>query len=52
MVPWGSIPAELVICKSLGQALNPHPAVIGTRWNEELVLCEWFQLRKMCIISN
>ena len=36
-----SIPTGPVMFKSLGQALNPHnvhPAVMGTRWNENLVL--------------
>ena len=48
----------LVMCKSLGQALHPHcayvhPAVMGTRWNERTIPCEWLQLQKMrCILPR
>jgi hypothetical protein len=37
-----------IVDRSLGQALNPHvsghPAVFGTWWNENIILCEWHQL--------
>ena len=48
---WGSIPRVLVMCKSLGQALNPHrlcpPGSNGYQVERKLVLCEW---HKMCSI--
>ena len=52
---WGSIPAVLVICESLGQALNPHclwplsSNEIQFEWKS--VLCGWLQLqKKSCIL--
>ena len=51
MAEWSKA-LDLVMCKSLGQALyqhcaSVHPAVMGTRWNERTILCEWLQLQKM-----
>ena len=52
---WGSIPAVPVMCKSLGQALNPHrlcpPSSNGYQVERKLVLCEWLQLQKIALHS-
>ena len=41
---WVSIPAALVICESLGQALNPHrlcpPSSNGYHRERKVLLCE------------
>ena len=42
---FGSIPAALVMYKSLGQALNPHrlcpPSCDGHQVEQKLGLCDW-----------
>ena len=47
----GLIPTALVMCKSLGQALNPHclcqPNSNGYQVERKLILCEWLQLQKL-----
>ena len=47
---WGSIAATPVMCKGLGQALNPHhlwpPSSNEYHVERILVLCEWLQLQK------
>ena len=47
----GSIPVALVMCKSLGQALNPHhpctPSCNGYQVERKLTQCEWQQLQKI-----
>ena len=50
---WGSIPAAPVMCKSVGQALNPHcpPSSNGYQVERKLVLCEWLQLQKIVLHS-
>ena len=41
----------LIMCESLGQALNPHclppPSSYGYQVEQKFVLCEWLQLQKM-----
>ena len=51
---WGSIPVVLVMCTSVWQALNLRrlwpPSSNGYQVEQKLVVCEWFQLQKMCCI--
>ena len=54
---WGSILIVPVMCKSLGQTLNPdHPKVPSSNGYQvewQLVLCEWLQLQKIfCILPR
>ena len=48
--------ATLVMCKSLGAALNPHclcrPSRNGYLVERKLVLCEWLQLQKLAMHSS
>ena len=47
-------PGVLVMCQSLGQDLNLyhfHPAVMGTRWNENWYCVNFFSCRK-CTVSS
>ena len=52
---WGPMSAALIMCKSLGQALNPHcfypPSSNGYRVERKLVPCEWLQLQKIALLS-
>ena len=51
-----SSPTVLVMCKSIGQALNPHchspTSSNGYQMERKLVLCEWLQLQKMWLHSS
>ena len=52
---WGLIPTALILCKNLGQVLNPHrlctPNSIGYQVEWKLVLCDWLQLQKIALYS-
>ena len=47
-----SHPITVTVCWASFESCTAsfHRAVIGTRWNEKSVLCEWLQLLKMCCI--
>ena len=55
-VVWGSIPCTRsyieALCKLWIHIASAHPAVMGSWWNEKLILCEWHQLRKRCILLS
>ena len=52
----GAILAALVMCRSLGQALNPHlsehTAVMGTRWNENWNYVNGFSIKNSAAFSE
>ena len=53
---WSSIPSELVMRKSLGQALNPHRLCLrtsnGYQVERKLILFEWQEPQKMWYILH